>query len=63
MNNAGILLIGTLGTNFNEIRTFSFLKMHLKMLSAKWRPFVLDLNVLIKFSLSTVIWDLISVGL
>ena len=32
---AGILLIGTLGTNFNEIligiQTFSFKKMHLKM--------------------------------
>ena len=33
-----MLLIGTIGTNFNEIsskiRTFSFKKMHLKMLSA-----------------------------
>ena len=42
--NAGILLIGTLGTNFTEIligiQTFSFKKMHLKMSSAKWRPFV-----------------------
>ena len=42
--NAGILLIGTLGTNFSEsligIQTFSFKKMHLKMASAKWRPFV-----------------------
>ena len=41
--NAGILLIGPLGTNFNEIlieiNTFSFKKMHLKM-SWKWRPFV-----------------------
>ena len=41
---AGILLIGPLGTNFNEIligiQAFSFKKMHLKM-SAKWRPFVL----------------------
>ena len=49
--NAGILLIGTLGTNFSEIfikiRTFSFTKMHLKMLSVKWRPFCLSLNVLI----------------
>ena len=36
--NAGILLIGPLGTNFNEIlietHTFSFKKMHLKMSSA-----------------------------
>ena len=41
--NAGILLIGPLGTNFNEnsidIRTFSFKKMHLKMSSETWRPF------------------------
>ena len=49
--NAGILLIEPLGTNFNEIlieiHTFSFKKMHLKMSSAKWRPFCLGLNVLI----------------
>ena len=42
--NAGILLIGTLGTNFSKIlikiRIFSFKKMGLKVLSAKWRPFV-----------------------
>ena len=47
--NAGILLIGPLGTNFIEIligiQTFSFKKMHLKMSSAKWRPFCLGLNV------------------
>ena len=49
--NAGILLIGPLGTNFIEIlisiQTFSFKKMLLKMSSAKWRPFCLGLNVLI----------------
>ena len=48
--NAGILLIGPLGTNFNEIfieiHTFSFKKIHLKMSSGKWRPFCLGLNVL-----------------
>ena len=48
--NTGILLIGPLGTNFNEIsigiQTFSFKKMHLKMSSAKWRPFCLGLNEL-----------------
>ena len=48
--NAGILLIGPLGTNFNEIlieiHTFSFEKMHLKMSSAKWRLFCLGLNEL-----------------
>ena len=47
--NAGILLIGPLGTNFSEIlieiKTFSFKKMHLKM-SGKWRPSCLGLNVL-----------------
>ena len=48
--NAGILLIGTLGTHFSEIlieiRPFSFKKMHLKMSSAKWRPSCFGLNVL-----------------
>ena len=48
--NAGILLIGPLGTNFSEfliqIQTFSFKKIHLKMSSAKWGPFCLGLNVL-----------------
>ena len=48
--NAGILLIGPLGTNFSEIlaqiKTFSFKKMYLKVSSAKWRPFFLGLNVL-----------------
>ena len=46
----GILLIEPLGTNFSEIligiQTISFKKMHLKMSSAKWRPFCLGLNVL-----------------
>ena len=48
--NAGILLIGPLGTNFSqiliEIYTFSLKKMHLKRSSAKWRLFRLGLNVL-----------------
>ena len=48
--NAVILLIGPWGTNFSEIligiQAFSFKKMHLKMSSAKWRPFCLGLNVL-----------------
>ena len=48
--NAGISLIGPLGTNFSEISTeiitFSFKKMYLKVSSAKWRPFSLGLNVL-----------------
>ena len=49
--NAGMLLIGLCGTNFSDIligiHTFSFKKIHLKMSSAKWRPFCLGLNVLI----------------
>ena len=48
--NAGILLSGPLGTNFNgtsiEIHTFSLKKIHLKLSSGKWRPFCLGLNVL-----------------
>ena len=48
--NAGILLVGPLGTNSSEILieilTFSFKKMHLKVSPAKRRPFCLGLNVL-----------------
>ena len=48
--NAAILLIGPLGTKFNEtlieIHIFSFTKMHLKMSSVKWHPFCLGLNAL-----------------
>ena len=50
--NDGILLIGPLGQNFSEILieilTFSFKKMRLKKSSAKWWPFCLGLNELIK---------------
>ena len=46
------MLIGPLGTNLSEIlseiHTFSLKKMHLKMSSAKWRPFCLGLNVSMK---------------
>ena len=56
--NAGILLIGLWGTNFSEIalgiQIFPFKKMHLKMSSAKWRPFCLGLHVLIPCLL--VLW-------
>ena len=48
--NAGILLIGLLGTNFSEmlseIQTFSLRKIRLKMSSEKCCPFRLGLNVL-----------------
>ena len=57
--NAGILLIGPLGTNFSEIsikiQTFSFTKLRLKVSSAKWRPFCIDLNVLSAPAL--IIWN------
>ena len=47
--NAGILLIGPLGTNFSEIvieiLSFSFTKMRLMVSSTKRRPFCLGLNV------------------
>ena len=49
--NAGISLIGLLGTNFSEIlikiKTFSFKKMRSKVSSGKRRPSCLGLNVLI----------------
>ena len=48
--NACMLLIGPLGTNFNEIlleiHTFSFKNIYFKMSSGKCRPFCLGLNVL-----------------
>ena len=54
----GILLIRPLETNFSEILieiyTFSFKKMHLKMASAKWRPFCPGLNVL-----TAIVWTTI----
>ena len=56
--NAGILLIGPLGTNFSEIliaiEAFSFKKMHLEISSAKWRPFCLCLNLLTRGFISVV---------
>ena len=48
-NNAGILLIWPLGTNFSEmlieILRVSLRKMRLKGSYAKWRPFCLGLNL------------------
>ena len=50
LTNAGLYLTGPLGARFGEIiieiYSFSFKKMHLKMSSAKRRPFFLALNVL-----------------
>ena len=59
--NAGLLLIGPFETNFSEILIeiliFSFKKMHLKVSSAKRRPFCLGLNVLCcTLVLITSIW-------
>ena len=62
--NAGILLIGPLGTNLSEIlieiHAFSFKKMHLKTSSGKWPPFCLGLNVLNLYHslLGLVLWSL-----
>ena len=57
--NAGILLIGPLGTNFSEflikILTFSFKKMRLKVSSAKSRPFCLGLNELTHLGLNKMV--------
>ena len=54
--NAGTLLTAHLGINFSEIlieiNTFSSNKMHMKMLSAKWRLFYLGLNRLMLFLVS-----------
>ena len=51
--NAGILFIRALRIHFSEIvseiHTFSFQKIHLKMSSAKWRQFCLDLNLLTRW--------------
>ena len=56
--NAGLLLIESLGTNFNEILIeiliFLFKKMRLKVLSVKRRPFCLGLNVLSNVDYSPV---------
>ena len=48
-NNIGVLLIGNLriySEILSEIHTFSLKKMHLKMLSVKWRQIYLVANVL-----------------
>ena len=65
--NDGILVIKPLGTNFSEIligiQTFSLKKMHLKMSSAKWRPYCFGLNELISqiqwHKYSEINWDII----
>ena len=54
--NAGILIIGTLRTNFSEIlsesHTFLFKKMLLKILSVKWWKFCFRLN-----ALTYLVWE------
>ena len=58
--NAGILSIGPLGTNFSEIWTqiqnFLLMKKHLKMSSAKWRPFCLSFNDLKRSQFWMIHW-------
>ena len=46
VNHVNWTLGNKLGKSYIEIYTFSFKEMHLKMLSGKWRPFCLGLNVL-----------------
>ena len=57
---AEILLIQSLRTNYSEflseIHTFQLKKMHLKMSSAKWRQFCLDLFITQKDT--PIIWDM-----
>ena len=57
--NAEILFIEPLGTNFSDVLigiiTSSFKKMHLKVSSAKRRPFCLSLNVLMQ-TLDPISW-------
>ena len=59
--NAGILLIGPVGTNLNEIlieiQTFSLKKIRLKMSSAKCCSFLLGLNVLIEWCKDKLQWN------
>ena len=59
--NAGILLIGPLGTNFSEIvieiQTFSSKRIRLKMSSATCCSFRLGLNVLISNYILCIMWD------
>ena len=59
--NFRILLSWPLGTNLSEILiaiyTFSFKKIHMKMLSGKWRPSCLSLNMLNDVVLPVAVWD------
>ena len=56
----GILLIGPLGTNFSKILTeihkFSLKKMHLKLTSAKWQPFCLNVLRLLHWQFGNHCW-------
>ena len=60
--NAGILFTWLLGTNFSEIliekQPFSLNKMHLKMLSVKWGPFCLGLNMVTGITTVRLPWHL-----
>ena len=58
--NAGILLIGPLGTKSSEmlfeIHTFSFKKVHLKVLFSKWRSFCPGVDELTRIELGTYLY-------
>ena len=61
--NVGILLIGPLGTNFNEtlikIHIFAFKKIHFEMLSGKWQP-VLSGPQCVNIAVDNEIWQWIN---
>ena len=60
LTNSGLLLIRPLGANFSEILIeidkFSFMKMDLKVSSAKWRPFCVGLNALRWYWITIVLY-------
>ena len=61
-NNARLLSIEPLGTNFNEsfikIQNFSFTKTHLKISTEKWRPFFPGGNELTNSDYFAMTWSL-----
>ena len=65
--NAGILLIGPLGTNFNEIfnrNSYNFIEENaFENVVWKWRPFCLDLNVLSYVSMTDQSTEVVDIAL
>ena len=61
---SGVLLIGPLGTNFNEILSeilkFSLKKMRLNVSSVKWQPFCVCLSVLM--GVCALLWGIAAIS-